>query len=78
MFLKLKGTSKGVNVFSKWLQLRCLTGSIKHFQEHYLYFVCEDFASWKKARNIYTRMVEFTFPREGAIDLKGVAWAGRL
>ena len=29
------------------------------------------FASWKEARNIYTRMLEFTFPGENVIDLKG-------
>ena len=32
------------------------------------FFISEDFLSWKKARNIYTRMLEFTFPREDVID----------
>ena len=28
------------------------------------YFISEDFASWKKACNIYTHMLDFTFPRD--------------
>ena len=34
----------------------------------FLFFVSEYFASWKKARNIYTRMLEFAFPREDVVD----------
>ena len=30
--------------------------------------VNEDFASWRKARNAYTRILEFTFPGKDAID----------
>ena len=36
----------------------------------------EDFASWKKAQDIYTRMLEFTFPEEGVIYWKWVGWEG--
>ena len=45
-----------------------MTGSIRCFQKHFLFFVSEDFASWKKACNIYTRRLEFTFPRPDGID----------
>ena len=40
-----------------------MTGSINT-----LFFVSEDFASWKKACNIYTPRLEFTFPRPDGID----------
>ena len=60
-------TSK-VEFFSKNLQHKCLNGSIRYFQKHFLFFVSECFASWKKARNIYTRMLEFAFPREDVVD----------
>ena len=30
-----------------------------------------------KGGNIYIRMLEFTFPREDVIDLKGVEWTRR-
>ena len=33
-------------------------------KKHFLCFVSKDFASCKKACNIYTRMLEFTFPRK--------------
>ena len=59
---------KPLMFFCKNLQIRCLTGYIRCFQKHFLRFVSEDFASWKKALNIYTRMPEFTFPREDVID----------
>ena len=44
-----------------WFHIRC-------FQKHFLFFVSEDFASWKKARYMYTHILEFIFPREDAID----------
>ena len=40
-----------------------MTGSINTS-----FFVSEDFASWKKACNIYTPRLEFTFPRPDGID----------
>ena len=40
----------------------------KMLPKRLLFFVSEDFASWKKARDIYTLMFEFTFPREDVID----------
>ena len=32
------------------------------------FFFSEEFVSWKKVFSIYTRMLEFTFPREDVID----------
>ena len=31
----------------------------------------------KSARNIYTCMLEFTFPREDVVNQRGIGWAGR-
>ena len=51
-----------VKIFKLYFRLVPQDASNKHF----LCFVSEDFASWKKARNIYTRMLQFTFPGEDA------------
>ena len=40
----------------------------KMIPKNILYFVSEDFSSWKKTRNIYTSILEFIFPREDVID----------
>ena len=45
---------------------------MKRFQKRFLPFVSEDFASWKKARNIHIRMLEFTFSRKDVINQKAV------
>ena len=39
--------------------------------KQFLCFVSEDFASWKKSRNVYTRMLEFTFSGARCDWLKG-------
>ena len=36
--------------------------------KHFLCFIGEGFGSRKKARNIYTRMLEFTFPGEDVME----------
>ena len=41
------------------------------------YFVSEDFVSWIKPCNIYTPMLEFTFPGKDVIDSKGGEQLGR-
>ena len=46
-------------------------GSFSEFWQNsfmFLCFVCEDFVSWKKTRNIYTGVLGLAFPIEGVID----------
>ena len=73
LFAKIVFGCKPLTFFCKELKLKCFTSSILF--PHC--FVSENFASWKKARDICTHIFQFTYTREDMIDWKGNGRAKR-